>query len=109
MRNDISQVLMEMRAIATQAQQDTSVRPVEQEGAAPVSEFGDLLKSAVNKVNDMQLESGALKSAFERGDPGVSLADAMIAGEKAKIGFQATLQVRNKVVDAYKEIMSMSI
>ena len=73
------------------------------------SNFGDLLQQAVNNVNDLQSKSGELKNAVEMGDRSVSLAEAMIASNKAGIAFEATVQVRNKLVDAYKQIMSMPV
>jgi flagellar hook-basal body complex protein FliE len=73
------------------------------------SNFGDLLKTAVNNVNDIQQEVGQKRKAFEMGDESVTLADVMIAGAKAGVAFDATVQVRNKFVEAYKEIMSMPV
>ncbi|NQY62318.1 MAG: flagellar hook-basal body complex protein FliE [Alteromonadaceae bacterium] len=73
------------------------------------SDFGALLKDAVNKVNDIQLDAGAKKMAFEMGDRSVTLAETMIASAKAGIAFDATVQVRNKFVEAYKEIMNMPV
>jgi len=73
------------------------------------SNFGDLLKDAVNSVNDLQQTAGAEKKAFEMGDPNVTLAQTMISSSKAGIAFDATVQVRNKFVEAYKEIMSMPV
>jgi len=73
------------------------------------SDFADLLKDAVNKVNDIQQEAGAKRTAFEMGDRSVTLADTMIAASKASVAFDATVQVRNKFVEAYKEIMSMPV
>jgi len=71
--------------------------------------FGELLKKAVDNVNDLQSTSGELKTAVEMGDRNVSLAEAMIASQKAGIAFEATVQVRNKLVEAYKSIMSMPV
>jgi len=72
-------------------------------------DFGNLLKNAINTVNDLQQDAGAKKTAFELGDRSVSLAETMIAGSKAGLAFDATVQVRNKFVEAYKEIMSMPV
>lgn len=88
--------------------------PIKPEGAiAPTnnsaSDFGSLLKDAVNKVNEVQQESGQKKRAFELGDDNVTLAETMIASSKAGVAFEATVQVRNKFVEAYKEIMSMPV
>jgi flagellar hook-basal body complex protein FliE len=76
----------------------------------PTSEnFADLLSNAIGNVNDMQLESKRQTMAFEMGDKSLSLADVMIAKEKSGIAFEATIQVRNKVLEAYKQIMNMPV
>ena len=71
--------------------------------------FQQLLKQAVDNVNDLQSKAGELKTAVEMGDRNVSLAEAMIASQKSGIAFEATVQVRNKLVEAYKSIMSMPV
>lgn len=71
--------------------------------------FADMLANAVNNVNDMQLNSRQTQKAFEMGVEGLSLADVMVAKEKSGIAFEATLQVRNKVLEAYKQIMNMPV
>ena len=71
--------------------------------------FSDLLSNAIGTVNEMQLTSKDMAKAFEMGDKNLSLADVMVAKEKAGIAFEATVQVRNKVLDAYKQIMNMPV
>ncbi|WP_286233280.1 flagellar hook-basal body complex protein FliE [Thalassotalea sediminis] len=73
------------------------------------SDFGSMLKQAVNTVNDIQQEAGDKRTRFELGDRSVTLADTMISASKASVAFEATVQVRNKFVEAYKEIMSMPV
>lgn len=73
------------------------------------SDFGNILKDAVDKVNELQADTSAKRRAFELGDESVTLADTMIAASKSGIAFDATIQVRNKFVEAYKEIMSMPV
>ncbi|WDE03983.1 flagellar hook-basal body complex protein FliE [Thalassomonas viridans] len=73
------------------------------------SDFGNMLQDAVKSVNELQKDAGAKKTAFELGDRSVTLAETMIASQKAGIAFEATVQVRNKFVEAYKEIMSMPV
>ena len=73
------------------------------------SNFGDMLTSALNSVNDLQKDSGAKKRAFEMGDSNVTLAEVMVASSKSGIALDATVQIRNKFVEAYKEIMSMPV
>lgn len=72
-------------------------------------DFGQLLKSAIDNVNGLQAEAKDKATAFEMGDRRVSLGDAMIASQKASVAFEATVQVRNKIVEAYKEIMNMPV
>jgi flagellar hook-basal body complex protein FliE len=71
--------------------------------------FGDLLTDALKTVNDLQQEAGAKKMAFEMGDRNVTLGEVMIASSKSGIALDAAVQVRNKFVEAYKEIMSMPV
>lgn len=73
------------------------------------SSFGNLLKDAVDNVNELQQNAGSMRNAFELGDRSVSLAQIMVAGQKSGIAFDATVQVRNKFLEAYKEIMSMPV
>lgn len=73
------------------------------------SEFSTMLKNAVDGVNSMQLESKNMQQRFEMGDPNLSLAEVMLTKEKSGIAFEATVQVRNKVLEAYKTIMNMPV
>ncbi len=108
---DPNQLLMQMRAAQAEASQQTTKisLPSQIEGTDNSVSFSSLMKSAVDQVNETQQASGKLKTAFEMGDPNVSLADAMIASQKATVAFQATLQVRNKLISAYEEVMRMSV
>lgn len=72
-------------------------------------DFADALKASLNKVNEVQQESLKLGKNFAMGDDSVSLSDVMIAGQKASIAFQTTIQVRNKLVSAYQDIMNMQV
>jgi flagellar hook-basal body complex protein FliE len=78
-------------------------------GAAPKADFADALKAQLVQVNAAQDKAGELGRRFAMGDDTVSLSDTMIAMQKAGIGFQASLQVRNKLVSAYHDIMSMQV
>lgn len=71
--------------------------------------FSSMLGDAINNVNELQQKSSELKASFELGEPGVSLTQVMVASQKADISFQALLQVRNKLISAYQEIMRMQI
>lgn len=71
--------------------------------------FANYLNDAVNNVNSLQKDSAAKATAFELGDKSVSLSEVMIASQKSGIAFQAATQVRNRVVQAYQDVMNMPI
>ena len=79
------------------------------ETAAPRTDFASVLKSTLDNVGALQDQSSQLSKAYAMGDNSVSLSDAMIAGAKANIALQTTIQVRNKLVTAYTEIMNMQV
>jgi flagellar hook-basal body complex protein FliE len=79
--------------------------------AAPSAKvsFSDALKNSLDNVSNSQNQADELGKRFALGDDSVSLSDTMIAMQKANINFQATVQVRNKLVSAYHEIMNMQV
>lgn len=103
---NIDQVLMQMRVMAAQAK---GVQEVVNAQAPAQGDFSDLLVKSINAVNESQQASGDLKKRFEMGDPSVDMVDVAVASEKAKIAFTAMSEVRNKLVKAYQDIMSMPV
>ncbi len=75
----------------------------------PASDFGDMLKSTLDAVNNAQKISSELKTGFENGTTDKSLAEVMIASQKANLSFRAVTEVRNKLVSAYQDIMNMPV
>jgi flagellar hook-basal body complex protein FliE len=71
--------------------------------------FSGELKSALQSVSAAQNESGRLQREVQLENPKVSLEETMVAIQKAQIGFQATLHVRNRMVQAYTDIMNMQV
>jgi flagellar hook-basal body complex protein FliE len=102
---DTSQLITQMRSMASAAQGIPNVK----ENSPVGSDFSSMLMKSIDSVNDVQKEAGRLGDAFVTGDPSVSLAEVMIAKQKSGIAFEATLQVRNKLLSAYKEIMAMQV
>ncbi len=101
---DVNQVLTQMRRLEALAKNEAAaVEPGQ--GA----DFGELLKQSIDKVNETQKAAGELKTAFETGSRDVDLAEVMIAVQKSSVSFQAMVQVRNKLVEAYKDVMSMPV
>ena len=101
----IDTVLQQIRALANEA----SAEPSKASDAQSQVDFSTLLKQSIDKVNEIQSQAGQLSKAFERGDPQVSLAQVMVADQKAGLAFQALTHVRNHVLSAYKEIMNMQV
>jgi len=76
---------------------------------APSGEFGQLLKTSLDSVNTAQQKSHDLKVGFQNGTGDASLAEVMIAAQKADLSFRAVTEVRNKLVQAYQDIMNMPV
>ena len=100
----INQVLAEMRALAAQA----SNKPADA-GGVQRADFGALLKSSLDRVNEMQQRAETLASAFETGARDVDITQVMIEVQKAGLAFRAMTEVRNKLVQAYQDIMNMPL
>lgn len=99
MRNAI---LQQNSALQKAANGSAAAAPTEGAG------FAGALKSAVANVSGLDAKSGAISEAYERGET-TDIAAVMLAREQASVSFQATLQVRNKLLAAYKDIMSMPV
>ena len=81
-------------------------------GAASVDEadggFGKTMVDALKAVNTQQAKASDLSAAYERGDTN-DIVQVMVERQKASLGFEATLQVRNKLLSAYRDIMNMPV
>ena len=104
--SNIDQVLSEMRRLTATAQGGLAETEKVQEGG---SDFASLLKQSVNQVNDLQQTAKTLSNDFSSGDPNVDVTEVMVALQKAGVAFQAMTEVRNRLVSAYQEIMSMQV
>jgi flagellar hook-basal body complex protein FliE len=104
---EIDRVLAQIRAISAQTQAN-GTRPAAAGQAAP-TEFANVLRQGIDQVNQTQQRAGELAAAFERGTPGVELPQVMLEMQKASVSFRAITEVRNRLVNAYQEIMNMPI
>ena len=108
----IEAMIAQLKSVASKPQAATAIDGVVAPGGttsvAKVN-FADALKSSLDAVSASQEKSAAMGKAFTAGDDTVSLSDTMIAMQKSGIEFQATIQVRNKLVSAYHEIMNMQV
>jgi flagellar hook-basal body complex protein FliE len=101
----IQQVLAEMRSLQARAS-GVAETPVT---AAQPSEFANLMKNSIDHVATMQNQATALANAYEAGDKGVDLTKVMLEVQKAGLAFRAMTEVRNKLIDAYTQVMNMSV
>ncbi|MBK8162480.1 MAG: flagellar hook-basal body complex protein FliE [Gammaproteobacteria bacterium] len=99
-----TQLISQMRSMAAAAGGSPADGQVSAGG-----NFSDLLSQAVNNVNDAQQQSAELKEAFQRGEEGIDISRVMIASQKASIEFQLMMQVRNRLISAYQDVMNMQI
>ncbi|MEM8817003.1 MAG: flagellar hook-basal body complex protein FliE [Pseudomonadota bacterium] len=97
------QLLSQIRSL------NRTLNSTQPESAAAPASFGNLLKDTLDSVNETQRVSRDMKQAFTAGTSDASLAEVMIASEKASISFRAVTEVRNKLVQAYQDIMNMPV
>jgi flagellar hook-basal body complex protein FliE len=78
-------------------------------GQSGATEFAKLLKQGIDSVNQTQASASNMATAFEKGTPGVELPQVMLEMQKASVSFRALTEVRNRLVNAYQEIMNMPL
>lgn len=103
---EINQVLAQMRVMAAAAGSGSSSI---EGGADAGADFSVMMKEAVQQVSESQNHAKQMATAFESGDPNVELPEVMVALQKANVSFQAVNQVRNKLLNAYQEVMNMQV
>jgi flagellar hook-basal body complex protein FliE len=110
----IQQVLSEMRALQSRVSGASNDNPfsVNLTGAASSaqpSDFANLMKNSVDQISTMQNQASAMSAAYEAGDKSVDLTKVMLEVQKAGLAFRAMTEVRNKLLDAYSQVMNMSV
>lgn len=103
----IEAMVTQLKAAAARSQ--GAVNPLQAEKTAGKVDFADALKASLDQVSNTQQKAQQLGQRFVLGDDSVNLSDVMISMQKASISFQATVQVRNKLVSAYQDMMNMQV
>ena len=113
---DINNVLAQIRSISAQAKigagpaaAANAIGGPAAAGKSGATEFANLLRQGIDQVNQTQKGADALATAFQKGTPGVELPQVMLEMQKASVSFRAVTEVRNRLVNAYQEIMNMPI
>lgn len=76
--------------------------------SAPNTSFADAVAAGIKEVNTLQQSAAAKRDAYEAGE-NIPLTDVVIGMQKSSLSFEATLQIRNKVMKAYEDIMNMPV
>jgi flagellar hook-basal body complex protein FliE len=109
---EIDRVLAQIRTIRAEAGGrvgNPSQAPGAAEGASASVSFASVLRSGLDGVNAAQQSARKAATDFELGKPGVDLPQVMLEMQKASVSFRAAVEVRNKLVSAYQEIMNMPV
>jgi flagellar hook-basal body complex protein FliE len=105
---NVQSMIETLRAYQTQSTGTTST--VNEPSTTTVGQpsFFDSVKNALDKVNEADVKADAMTEAYDRGEE-VPLTEVVLSMQKSSLAFEATLQVRNKVMKAYEEIMNMPV
>ncbi|RUR29180.1 flagellar hook-basal body complex protein FliE [Vreelandella nanhaiensis] len=104
----IQAALQQMQGLATQA----AAQPLKGGHVATAvgqGSFGSELQASIQRINRLQKAADAKAMAFQSGEPNVALNDVMVDMQKASVAFQMGLQVRNRLVTAYRDVMNMQV
>ena len=113
---NIASMLQTLKAVQHQASAGVNpagmnlaeINPSVQTPAVGKPGFTDMVRNAVAEVNQTQMESRQMQTAYERGEP-IPLHEVVLGMQKSSLAFEATLQVRNKVLKAYEDILNMPV
>jgi flagellar hook-basal body complex protein FliE len=104
----LRQQILERNEALSKAGSAPAAAPASGVSQGGATSFADTFGQALKSVNESQNQASALSESYERGET-VDIAKVMLARQQASVGFEATLQVRNKLLSAYKDIMSMPV
>jgi len=107
MSDAIASVLSQIRALQTQM--GTAAARPEATPKTQGPNFSQTLQNTLRQVSDTQQQAGKLAQAFEMGDPRADLVKVMLAQQQSQLAFRATVEVRNRLVQAYQDVMNMPL
>jgi len=96
--------LQQLSSLAEQAQGEVSTRV-----SPAATGFAGELQASLQRINQLQQTAGSQANAFQAGSDEVSLSDVMADSQKASVAFQMGVQVRNRLLTAYKDVMGMQV
>lgn len=104
----LASALAQMQSLATQAGGDAAGQRLSTV-AGDQGGFAGELKASIQRINQLKLQAGDTARAFQAGEPGVELDDLMVDMQKASVASEMGVQVRNRLVTAYKDVMNMQV
>jgi len=104
----VGSLMNQIRAYQDRAEMINSDVGAQQVDQTEKSGFGDYMQTAVEAVNETQMNAAEMRDAYERGED-VPLTDVVLAMQKSSLAFEATLQVRNKLLKSYNDVMNMPV
>lgn len=107
-RVEISETLSRIRELSGKARM-TGGASIENVNPSRFNQVMNVAKGSLSEINNSQLQTEALKQSYMMGDPNVSISQVMMSTMKSRLAFEGLLVVRNKLLDAYKEIMNMPV
>ena len=105
----IDQMLSVLRATAAQAGGRVNETPSASAGTTAQTDFAKILQNSIEQVNQTQQQAETMAANFAAGDGNANLHEVMISLQKANVSFQEMVQVRNKLVTAYHDVMNMQV
>lgn len=105
----LDSILAQLRAAQAAARPDGATQQTTQAVRTEPGSFSQVLRDAIDSVNDTQMKSSEMQKAFELGDPDIDLQDVMVQMAKSNISFQTMIQVRNRIISAYQDVMNMPV
>lgn len=112
-RADINEMLSRIRDISNKqkvfSENNIAQSSVQAAKSGNFQETMSAVKDVFSHVNSLQIESEKVKDAYLTGDKNVSMSQVLIASQKSKLAFEGLVTVRNKILEAYKEIMNMPV
>lgn len=107
---DINGLLAQMRTLASQSGLEVgNAASMPAAGVSGKVDFGQTLREAIDQVDARMQTAMQLTDGFTRGEPGVELPQVMVAMQKADLSFRAMNEVRNRLVEAYREVMNLQM
>lgn len=105
----VRNAILQRNAALREASATRPAQPIEQaDRATAPPTFAATMKNALDKVNALQVQEDVATEAYERGET-ADIATVVLMQQRASVSFEATLQVRNKLLSAYKDVMNMAL